>query len=68
MSLQILILKQPISFSFSTVNVLSIQSFKPHNTRTCPTTVMPLHVATAGKKIMEILCVTTTNQHFSYYT
>ena len=34
-SLQILILKATLSFSFSTVNVL----FKPHNTRTCPTTV-----------------------------
>ena len=30
----------------SIVNVLSIQLFKPHNTRTCPTTVLPLHVAT----------------------
>ena len=47
MSSQILILKQLFSFSFSTVNVLSIQSFKPH---TCPTTVVPLHVASNSKK------------------
>ena len=40
MSSQILIIKQLFSFSFSTV--LSIQLFKP---RTCPTTVVPLHVA-----------------------
>ena len=46
-SSQILILEQLFSLSFSTVNVLSIQSFKPH---TCPTTVVPLHVASNGKK------------------
>ena len=51
MSSQILILKQHFSFSFSTVAKCFkyIQSFKPHDsyTRMCPTTVVPLHVATA---------------------
>ena len=40
-SSQILILKQLFSFSFCTVNEL----LKPHNTRTCITTAVPLHLA-----------------------
>ena len=35
-----------LSHLASTINILSIQLFKPHKTRTCPTTVMLLHVAT----------------------
>ena len=67
-SSQILILKQFFSFSFSTVNVLSsyvaIQLFKPHNTCTCPTTVVPLHVQ--QKDHGDFMC--HDDQHFSYYT
>ena len=54
-----------LSHLTSTVNVLSIQSFKPHiiHVATCPTTVVLLHVAN-NKRIMATSCVTRTNQHF----